>query len=531
MDGVIACAGPSSSWRTRFCLKGNFHLSRFRSDGGGLQYFDALKQQTKVKGKKWQNRCVSRAPKAIWGHSYRCIFQSASTSCPASPEDDEMHESSDAADVNVKFVLQMECNFGQQFNVIGEDPLLGAWDPSAAVPLQWSDNHVWSTELKVPVGKIYEYKFILSGQNGVIEWQPGPNRTFEVSFETSSPLVVIEPWDLGPLPVSELLGESNIAGDVTKVEGQGTKHVFKEQQKSGKEPEFKTETTVTIEQGFKTQSDTSLDEIHEEVSPAKSDVVCDVAETCCLSSVGSFTNLVIQGSPSELEQDLPHEMEDTSLVGMGPSREFEGKAEHDLEATTMVDDIHLEEASVEHIVEDVNDAESSTITNLLEAATKSVAFAGSVVDAIAEELPFKIDEASVSIKNCSRFEGEDEDNHRTKKTVAGECGVTIEEISITDVGLVATASASSVSPVADLISNMPLFKIKGKSSLKGISREHEVDVNDEVEAEKEMDVDDGMKREIESSVKHISQEVSDVSLVLFLVLQQLEQLVSHLKVL
>ncbi|KAJ7195290.1 hypothetical protein O6H91_Y511800 [Diphasiastrum complanatum] len=472
MDGVIACAGPSSSWRTRFCLKGNFHLSRFRSDGGGLQYFDALKQQTKVKGKKWQNRCVSRAPKAIWGHSYRCIFQSASTSCPASPEDDEMHESSD---VNVKFVLQMECNFGQQFNVIGEDPLLGAWDPSAAVPLQWSDNHVWSTELKVPVGKIYEYKFILSGQNGVIEWQPGPNRTFEVSFETSSPLVVIEPWDLGPLPVSELLGESNIAGDVTKVEGQGTKHVFKEQQKSGKEPEFKTETTVTIEQGFKTQSDTSLDEIHEE--------------------------------------DLPHEMEDTSLVGMGPSREFEGKAEHDLEATTMVDDIHLEEASVEHIVEDVNDAESSTITNLLEAATKSVAFAGSVVDAIAEELPFKIDEASVSIKNCSRFEGEDEDNHRTKKTVAGECGVTIEEISITDVGLVATASASSVSPVADLISNMPLFKIKGKSSLKGISREHEVDVNDEVEAEKEMDVDDGMKREIESSVKHISQEVVEGQLI------------------
>ncbi|PHT34797.1 hypothetical protein CQW23_26597 [Capsicum baccatum] len=30
-----------------------------------------------------------------------------------------------------------------------DDPMLGSWDPSNAVPLDWSEGHVWSVELTI----------------------------------------------------------------------------------------------------------------------------------------------------------------------------------------------------------------------------------------------------------------------------------------------------------------------------------------------------------------------------------------------
>ncbi|OAY82621.1 hypothetical protein ACMD2_23239 [Ananas comosus] len=48
---------------------------------------------------------------------------------------------------HVKFVLHKECLFGQRFLLVGDDPNISSWDPSKAIPLEWSDGHVWTTEL------------------------------------------------------------------------------------------------------------------------------------------------------------------------------------------------------------------------------------------------------------------------------------------------------------------------------------------------------------------------------------------------
>lgn len=48
--------------------------------------------------------------------------------------------------VRVRFVLQRECSFGQQFFLTGEDPMFGSWEPSAAIPMDWSEGHIWTTE-------------------------------------------------------------------------------------------------------------------------------------------------------------------------------------------------------------------------------------------------------------------------------------------------------------------------------------------------------------------------------------------------
>nr|CAD1835425.1 unnamed protein product [Ananas comosus var. bracteatus] len=49
--------------------------------------------------------------------------------------------------LHVKFVLHKECLFGQRFLLVGDDPNISSWDPSKAIPLEWSDGHVWTTEL------------------------------------------------------------------------------------------------------------------------------------------------------------------------------------------------------------------------------------------------------------------------------------------------------------------------------------------------------------------------------------------------
>lgn len=47
----------------------------------------------------------------------------------------------------MKFQLQKECRFGDQFLLVGDDPIIGAWNPESAVPMNWSDGHIWSVEL------------------------------------------------------------------------------------------------------------------------------------------------------------------------------------------------------------------------------------------------------------------------------------------------------------------------------------------------------------------------------------------------
>ncbi|KAE8697710.1 Carbohydrate-binding-like fold, putative isoform 2 [Hibiscus syriacus] len=95
--------------------------------------------------------------------------------------------------INVKFQLQKECSFGEHFFVVGDHPMLGSWDPEIAVPLTWSEGHVWTAELDIPVGISIRFKFILKTSTGKLLWQPDPDRIFE-SRETKNIIIVCEDW-------------------------------------------------------------------------------------------------------------------------------------------------------------------------------------------------------------------------------------------------------------------------------------------------------------------------------------------------
>ncbi|KAI3992633.1 hypothetical protein MKX01_007955 [Papaver californicum] len=118
--------------------------------------------------------------------------------------------------VRVKFQLIKMCLFGQQFLVVGDDAIFGVWDPSNAIPLKWSQGHLWTAELDVPIDKAFQFKFILKDPTGAVKWQPGPNRVFQ-TWETNKTIVVFQDWDVVGLQMiseEEPLANSNTSEDV-----------------------------------------------------------------------------------------------------------------------------------------------------------------------------------------------------------------------------------------------------------------------------------------------------------------------------
>ncbi|CAN6576167.1 unnamed protein product [Malus baccata var. baccata] len=107
--------------------------------------------------------------------------------------DSQIQETHHTKTIRVRFQLQKECSFGQEFLIVGDDSMFGLWDPASAIPMNWSDGNVWTVELDIPVGKSIQFKFILKVSTGNISWQPGPDRIFQ-TWETRNRITVSEDW-------------------------------------------------------------------------------------------------------------------------------------------------------------------------------------------------------------------------------------------------------------------------------------------------------------------------------------------------
>ncbi|XP_049408215.1 uncharacterized protein LOC125871626 [Solanum stenotomum] len=122
------------------------------------------------------------------------IFCASDSQIHIQSEETETTDTNQSEPVRVKFQLNKECSFGQHFYLVGDDPMLGLWDPSNAVPLEWSEGHVWNVELDIPSGKTISYKFIMTVDDETIFWQQGPDR-FIQTWETKKTITVSEDWD------------------------------------------------------------------------------------------------------------------------------------------------------------------------------------------------------------------------------------------------------------------------------------------------------------------------------------------------
>ncbi|KAG9453967.1 hypothetical protein H6P81_006871 [Aristolochia fimbriata] len=196
-------------------------LSGGKVPGLAIQTVRLPKLQTRVGG-------VIRH-KALGSSSIACV--SAASEVGLAIEQTEIQSTHGLSTVHVKFILQKECLFGEHFLLAGGDPIFGLWDPANAIPLQWSEEHIWIAELDISIDKSIEFKFIRKGPSGDIEWQPGPDRVLQ-TWETNKTIVVTEDWEKAELQV--IREEEVVTEDTEKAELQVTRE--EETKNQSKEP-------------------------------------------------------------------------------------------------------------------------------------------------------------------------------------------------------------------------------------------------------------------------------------------------------
>eukprot|EP00919_Chromeraceae_sp_WS-2016_P051403 GHVR01121858.1.p1 GENE.GHVR01121858.1~~GHVR01121858.1.p1 ORF type:complete len:177 (+),score=36.71 GHVR01121858.1:57-587(+) len=93
----------------------------------------------------------------------------------------------------VKLSTTYKTNFGENMYIIGSAPCVGGWDPTKAVPMTWSDGHVWKATLKLPSSlNLLEYKFLVVRDVGA-RWEEGMNHRVNPQRQRS----LHTPWASG----------------------------------------------------------------------------------------------------------------------------------------------------------------------------------------------------------------------------------------------------------------------------------------------------------------------------------------------
>lgn len=74
------------------------------------------------------------------------------------------------------FTIKYHTNWGQNLFLSGTNDVLGDWNPSDAVAMEYLGNDIWSATIELNENSFYEYKYLLREANGVILWEGGENR-------------------------------------------------------------------------------------------------------------------------------------------------------------------------------------------------------------------------------------------------------------------------------------------------------------------------------------------------------------------
>ncbi|XP_031396065.1 uncharacterized protein LOC116207298 isoform X2 [Punica granatum] len=145
-----------------------------------------------------------------------CPSASSSSSPNAEPgketAENGIKETHPSKTVRVRFLSKKKCENGELLLIVGGDPMFGSWNPSSAIPMNWSVGNVWTLEQDIPVGRRIPFKLILRGTDKRIQWQPDPDRVL-ITWETDKTIIVYEDWEDA---ASQRITEGEILSDPSK---------------------------------------------------------------------------------------------------------------------------------------------------------------------------------------------------------------------------------------------------------------------------------------------------------------------------
>ena len=84
---------------------------------------------------------------------------------------------SDQPQATVSFKVNAPTVWGQNVYLVGNHPLLGAWNPQSAIRMAPVPYPVWSLTLSLPAATTFQYKYVKLDQAGNVLWESDPNRS------------------------------------------------------------------------------------------------------------------------------------------------------------------------------------------------------------------------------------------------------------------------------------------------------------------------------------------------------------------
>lgn len=94
--------------------------------------------------------------------------EASAATCPAAPDSPP---TSSGEVVRVAISVSRRVDWGESVAVVGQDTVLGSWQPIQSLPLTWSEGDVWSAVVGLPPG-VHEFKV---GNTGPVKalWMSG----------------------------------------------------------------------------------------------------------------------------------------------------------------------------------------------------------------------------------------------------------------------------------------------------------------------------------------------------------------------
>lgn len=103
-----------------------------------------------------------------------------------------------ASVVAVNFRERVVTNYGQTIKIVGNNDLIGNWNPDKAVTLDandyTSDNPTWKVSITFPAGTAIEYKYINVNSDGSFTWERDPNHSFTVPKTCDTSVTKSDSW-------------------------------------------------------------------------------------------------------------------------------------------------------------------------------------------------------------------------------------------------------------------------------------------------------------------------------------------------
>jgi hypothetical protein len=83
----------------------------------------------------------------------------------------------------ITFVILYPTHFGEVVYILGSHERFGSWEPEKAVPLKWNIGNIWTVTMeKKYLPKRSQFKFIIKGDDGTVQWEDRPNRAFDLNI-------------------------------------------------------------------------------------------------------------------------------------------------------------------------------------------------------------------------------------------------------------------------------------------------------------------------------------------------------------